>query len=47
MGLPTRVDDWTPILVLTAAGIWSTAFMWTGMIGLVRRVWRSDPLCTP
>lgn len=44
MGLPRPVDHWTPLLLLTGAGVVSTAFGGAGMIGLARRAWRMDPI---
>jgi hypothetical protein len=44
MGRQSPVDHWKPILVLTALGIMAMAFGWAGMIGLLRREWRLNPI---
>ncbi|GAB1644582.1 hypothetical protein [Krasilnikovia sp. MM14-A1259] len=44
MGRQNPVDQWTPILVLTAAAIVAMAFSWVGMAGLLRREWRMNPV---
>nr|WP_296066198.1 hypothetical protein [uncultured Actinoplanes sp.] len=44
MGRQSPVDQWTPILVLTAIGIMAMAFGWAGMAGLLRRDWRMQPI---
>jgi hypothetical protein len=44
MGRQVAADRWTPIVGLTAASIIAMAFGWAGMIGLLRREWRMNPV---
>jgi hypothetical protein len=44
MGLQTARNQWTPMLALTAVSIISLVFGWVGMVGLVRREWRTNPV---
>jgi hypothetical protein len=44
MGRQAPANHWTPIIALTAASIIAMAFGWVGMIGLLRREWRMNPV---
>ena len=44
MGRQAPANHWSPIVALTAASIIAMAFGWVGMIGLLRREWRMNPV---
>ncbi|MEV4349350.1 hypothetical protein AB0J83_33245 [Actinoplanes sp. NPDC049596] len=44
MGPPVREDQWPPMLALTGLAVLAVAFGWAGMIGLLRREWRMQPI---
>ena len=44
MGTQNPVNDWRTLCLLTAAGLLAALFGWAGMVGLLRRGWRTDPI---
>ncbi len=44
MGLPTPYTSWFPVLTLTVVAILAVAFGCSGMVGLLRREWRMNPI---
>ena len=44
LGKPVPDNPWNDLVVLTLLSVLGTAFAWVGLVGLLRRPWRSDPV---
>jgi hypothetical protein len=44
LGKPIPDDPWNDLVVLTLLSLLGTAFAWVGLVGLLRRPWRTDPV---
>jgi hypothetical protein len=44
MGTPRAANHWTALVVLTGVSLLACAITWIGMVGLLRRPWRTDPI---
>jgi hypothetical protein len=44
LGTPRAANHWTALVALTGITLLSCAVTWVGLIGLLRRPWRTDPI---
>ena len=44
LGKPVRDNPWNDMVVLTLLAVLGVAFAWVGLVGLLRRPWRGDPV---